>query len=630
MTKESAMKVIAAVLGVTVLLVAGWAQREFIGSGLGLMSQSGSDASFKIDTSRIVTRRVWAGPEVDLTGSPSPDGSFLSYLDMTAGDLAIRTLTSGESRRLTDKGSWTESSAMALFSVVAPDGGHVAYTWLNGDLLWEIRVIGTGGSDERVVDGPSDGWVQPYDWSPDSQQILMRSVDTTGVNRLGVISAEGGQFRALLTLRDGRSPLRATFSPDGRFVVFDDHADRDPPQSDIYIIPIEGGRRRTLVEDPASDVVLGWSPDGSSILFASDRTGALAAWLVPVEDGRAAGKPVLVKSDLWRASGLGFTRDGAFFYGLEVGSGDVYVASIDVASGRVLTPPARASRRFLGANSAPAWSPDGQYLAYVSRRGPGPVGTGSVIVIHSLATGEERIIEPEVSTYQGNLSWSPDARFLLVAGTDRRSRRWVFMVDVQTGATRRIAEMPSGGVLMSPSWLRDGTAIVYIERDWRKGQDRILRHDVGSERTTELGSWSMEDYWLWMVDASPTSDSIAFGRTYAKTVVPGIYIMSAAGGPDREVTRLPAKTGVPWDLNWTPDGSHLIYVVRYPAGGQPREIWAVAAAGGEPYRVGIEEVRLNQLRIHPDGRRIAYRAGEDQQEVWVMEDFLPQAQEPKE
>ncbi len=160
---------------------------------------------------------------------------------------------------------------------------------------------------------------------------------------------------------------------------------------------------------------------------------------------------------------------------------------------------------------------------------------------------------------------------------------------------------------------------------------RIVKHDVTSDRITELGRWNMVEHWVWMVVASPDGNSIAFVRTDAKTIVPGIYVMSAAGGPEREVARLPARQYVPWDLNWTPDGRHLIYVTRTPADeAQPQQVWAVAAAGGEPYRVGIEDVRLNQLRIHRDVRRIAYRAGEEQLEVWVMEHFLPEPQDREE
>src|ERR1051326_7792944 len=41
-------------------------------------------------SAEMVTRRVWAGPDVDAEGSISPDGRYLSYADPTTGDLALR------------------------------------------------------------------------------------------------------------------------------------------------------------------------------------------------------------------------------------------------------------------------------------------------------------------------------------------------------------------------------------------------------------------------------------------------------------------------------------------------------------------------------------------------------------
>jgi len=49
-------------------------------------------------------RRVWAGPDTNLPGSPSLDGRFLSFVDSGSGDLVIRDLASGEKRRLTSSG----------------------------------------------------------------------------------------------------------------------------------------------------------------------------------------------------------------------------------------------------------------------------------------------------------------------------------------------------------------------------------------------------------------------------------------------------------------------------------------------------------------------------------------------
>src|SRR5712691_3992072 len=54
----------------------------------------------------IVTRQVWTGPNVDTYGSVSPDGRVLSFTDWSTGDLALHDLTTGQDRRLTNKGTW--------------------------------------------------------------------------------------------------------------------------------------------------------------------------------------------------------------------------------------------------------------------------------------------------------------------------------------------------------------------------------------------------------------------------------------------------------------------------------------------------------------------------------------------
>ena len=68
--------------------------------------------------SPIALRRV-PGPEnLMIRGLPSPDGRFLSFTTVETGDLALFELATGDTRRLTDKGTWEESSDQAVSSSV--------------------------------------------------------------------------------------------------------------------------------------------------------------------------------------------------------------------------------------------------------------------------------------------------------------------------------------------------------------------------------------------------------------------------------------------------------------------------------------------------------------------------------
>jgi len=103
--------------------------------------------------------------------------------------------------------------------------------------------------------------------------------------------------------------------------------------------------------------------------------GNMSAWLQRVSDGKTAGPPELVKQDIGQAQPIGFTRTGSFYYGLVIGTSDVYTAEFDPATGRVATQAQKTAQRFIGSNFSPAWSPDGQFLAYISSRRPGLIGT---------------------------------------------------------------------------------------------------------------------------------------------------------------------------------------------------------------------------------------------------------------
>lgn len=80
--------------------------------------------------------------------------------------------------------------------------------------------------------------------------------------------------------------------------------------------------------------------------------------------------------------------------------------------------------------------------------------------------------------------------------------------------------------------------------------------------------------------------------------------------------------GALWIVSWTSnaftaDGTRAVI-----------ELWRIPADGGEPQPLGVamEGVRLYGVRIHPDGRRIAFTTGRSSAysafEVWVLEDFL--------
>ena len=251
----------------------------------------------------IVTRRVWTGPDADRLGSPSPDGRYCSYTDPATGDLAIRYLTTGQQRHLTNsrpRSRWE----CAESPVVSLDGKQIAYSWFNQDLFYDLRVIGADGSGQRVLYRNREVFcARPADWSPDRKHILARLSLKDQTNQIGLVEVANGSVRVLKSL-GWRYPLKMNFSPDGRYIVYDLPPREDSQERDIVLLgvtPEAGeGREIPLFEHRGNDFVLGWAPDGRTILFARDRTGTLDAWAIQVAGGKPQGEPELVKKDIGR------------------------------------------------------------------------------------------------------------------------------------------------------------------------------------------------------------------------------------------------------------------------------------------------------------------------------------------
>ena len=315
------------------------------------------------------------------------------------------------------------------------------------------------------------------------------------------------------------------------------------------------------------------------------------------------------------------TADGTFYYTLTTGHSDVYTATLDPATGKVLVSPERIAPHFEGnALYAPDWSPDGKYLAYARDR-----AHDIRIMVRDLKTGEERSIISGGGTGVAtrgvsgqDTRWSPDGRSLLT--TDSRSSGSVIsLVSVETGQVSWRTRHVPGVYDRLPQWSPDGKIMVYLRLNTRTNSDHILMQDLETGREKEL----YEALYINYIALSPDGKELAFWTQVGGGIA--LQIVPVAGGEPRELIRAGRRVYFPRVLAWTPDGRHLFLAKRNadPDTQFPHELWRMDAGGGEPTSVGLKmEGFLRDVRVHPDGRRIVFTSGRRVSELWAAENFL--------
>ena len=306
----------------------------------------------------------------------------------------------------------------------------------------------------------------------------------------------------------------------------------------------------------------------------------------------------------------------------------MYVADIDPEAGRLVSRPRQLTRQDL--NFGAAWSPDGEYLAYYSQRGP-QGGSKLTLVIRSTKTGEERELPCEESFFPTSRmpQWFPDSRSLLVhSSSDGKLHRF----DMQTREFQSllgeasIAPYVDGTafqfyrnfVLIAP----DGKSLYYLVRDRDAKLARVHRRSLDGGPETEIcriASSGINGFAI-----SPDGSRLLF-NTSDPFPGPGpkgnILTVSTSGGEPREIYR--STTHWLHDSVWTKDGRQVLVMVDFGQG--DKDIALVPAEGGEARPLGIGLHMKYFLSMHPSGRQIAFTDEQGHNYLGALNNLFPDA-----
>ena len=555
-----------------------------------------------------VNRQLFAeGDEQQDVWNVSPDGRFLAVTEYPAGDLALRNVRTGKMRRLTDEGRG------AIFS---PAGDRIAYLFSTGPLEWEVHVIGLDGTGDRLLyKNPQLLTCDLKDWSSDGRRILARFVWRNHTEQIGVLSVADGSvsFQALRTELGGM-----LFSRDGKGVIFDALRSNQGSGHGLYMAPFTGGRELGLIQQPSDDFLIAWSPDRSRLIFSSNRRGDPGLWAAAISDSAVIGEPQELRPDIGKIDPLGITQRGSLYYRLEANGNDLFTAVLDLASGKVLSPPERIMRSFLGVANWPAWSADGQELASGAARSDAPA-----LLIHSLATGQTRVVQVDLAAV-GRPQWHPASHWIDVLGQDRTGQQGHFKIDPVTGKATLLISFQDLESQFEGVWSPDGKVMFNRFTDWPRG---IFRLDLATRQRTVLyvpppGTFlGLENLAL-----SPDGRTLAFQARQDAAGTSSLMLVPTAGGAARPLLTVPRpETFVKGSFAWMPDSRQILAVRtrgEYTES-ETGEIWRVAVDGSPPVKVNFPSMSIRQLRMNPDGKTIAFMSAKPRSEIWVLENFLP-------
>ncbi|MDO8861178.1 S9 family peptidase [Haliea sp. E1-2-M8] len=292
--------------------------------------------------------------------------------------------------------------------------------------------------------------------SPDGKQVAY-VVSVHNLEQDAIVSDvwqvpwAGGEPRQL-TAVDSVSASTPKFSPDGRYLAYLEAAG-DEAYSQVFLLDRRGGEVRQLTAMAGGVVDYDWAPDSSQLVVASFVGGA-----EPNAAGTAA--PVVIERFQFLEDGVGYLAGARR-----------QLSIVDLQGG--------ATRQLTRGDQdhwLPSWSPDGRYIAYVSKdKGNDPDRNmdSDVFVIPASGEGAPRRISDfdgtDVDPYwMSPPAWSPDSKQL--AWLQSGASKWIYyapwqltVADLATATNRPLARVDRN--FFVPKWSADGRYIYALQED---------------------------------------------------------------------------------------------------------------------------------------------------------------------
>ncbi|HEX7185409.1 MAG TPA: protein kinase [Thermoanaerobaculia bacterium] len=386
----------------------------------------------------------------DLAGSelfPSlhPDGDFLVYVKSAEGNADIYLQRAGGGNPINLTQGSPENDTQPAYS---PDGQQIAFrSERDGG---GIFVMGATGESVRRL---ANFGYNPA-WSPDGKEILCA---TEGVfdpatrrhhSELWRIDAATGGRRKVALAEDAVQP---SWSPNGLRIAFWSWSPATAQRS-VWTATPDGSGAVRVTDDSSLNWNPVWSPDGKHLYFASDRSGSMNLWRVPIDErtGKALGRPEPITTPSQWAGFISLARGGGrLVYVTDVSEANLGRAAFDPGRAEVvgaLQPVTQGSRSVRSGSI----SPDGQWVAYDTW-----IPESDLFLVRPDGSEVRRLTQ---DAHKDRVPfWSPDgSRILFYSNRSGKYEAWTIRPDGSELQQVTQAREP----LFNPFWSPDGTRIV--------------------------------------------------------------------------------------------------------------------------------------------------------------------------